>query len=208
MRLVEERQIQYLLVHRDLLGQGEQAEFNRNLQVYALTHRPLEMVRSFGAVDVYRLPNTRLPNTTRYEVGTLIKFGNGGDSERFRTSGWSKTEDQQTWTEGNSAVLNFSGLPPSQPLKLRITLLPFTKEPELPAQPIEVYANGKKVADWQVANKQEYTASIPADAVSDTGALTLEFRIPKAASPQSLGISADSRQLGVAAFDLVIEKVS
>jgi len=203
MRLVEERQIQYLLVHRDLLGQGEQAEFNRNLQVYALTHRPLEMVRSFGAVDVYRLPNT-----TRYEVGTLIKFGNGGDSERFRTSGWSKTEDQQTWTEGNSAVLNFSGLPPSQPLKLRITLLPFTKEPELPAQPIEVYANGKKVADWQVIGRSTYAASIPADAVSDTGALTLEFRIPKAASPQSLGISADSRQLGVAAFDLVIKKVS
>ncbi len=203
MRLVEERQIQYLLVHRDLLGQGEQAEFNRNLQVYALTHRPLEMVRSFGAVDVYRLPNT-----TRYEVGTLIKFGNGGDSERFRTSGWSKTEDQQTWTEGNSAVLNFNGLPPSQPLKLRITLLPFTKEPELPAQSIEVYANGKKVADWQVANKQEYTALIPAEAVGNTGTLTLEFRIPKVASPQSLGVSTDSRQLGVAAFDLVIEKIS
>jgi len=154
-------------------------------------------------------PQTSVPGSdVNLAYGTKVSFGKGGNSERFRTSGWGKTEDQQTRTEGNSAVLNFSGPPRSQPLKLRITLLPFTKEPELPAQPIEVYANGKKVADWQVIGRSTYAASIRADAVSDTGALTLEFRIRKAASPQSLGVSADSRQLGVAAFDLVIEKVS
>jgi hypothetical protein len=61
------------------------------------------------------------PNT-KYELGTMIKFGARGDLERFRTSGWSHTEDQQTWTEGNSAALAFSGLPSSQRLTIRMTL--------------------------------------------------------------------------------------
>jgi hypothetical protein len=52
----------------------------------------------------------------------MIRFGAGGDLERFRTSGCSHTEDQQTWTEGNSAALGFSGLPLSQRLTIRMTL--------------------------------------------------------------------------------------
>jgi hypothetical protein len=52
----------------------------------------------------------------------MIKFGAGGDLERFGTSGWSHTEDQQTWTEGNSAALSFSGQPSSQRLTIRMTL--------------------------------------------------------------------------------------
>jgi hypothetical protein len=89
-----------------------------------------------------------------------------------------------------------------------MTLLPLAKEPDLPAQPVEVYANGKRIADWQVTNKGQYTASIPADAIDNAGTLTLELRIRTAASPQSLGTNADTRQLGVAAIDLVIEKGS
>ncbi len=133
---------------------------------------------------------------TKYELGNIIKFGAGGDSERFRTCGW---------TEGNSAVLIFSGLPRSQPLTLKMTIVGLTEPFQLPAQPTEVYANGKKI-DWQVADKKQYVASIPAHAVNNTGILTLKFHMPKAASPQSLGINPDPRELALGIFDLVYRK--
>jgi len=68
-----------------------------------------------------------------------------------------------------------------------MALAGLTKEPQLPAQPVEVYANQKKVAQWQVIEKKESIASIPTDVVGGTGALILEFRMPKAASPESIG---------------------
>jgi hypothetical protein len=89
-----------------------------------------------------------------------------------------------------------------------MTLLPLANEPDPPAQPVEVYANGQRIADWQVTNKGQYNASIPADAIDNAGTLTSELRIRTAASPQSLGINADTRQSGVAVIDLVIEKGS
>jgi hypothetical protein len=147
-----------------------------------------------------------VPGSSKYELGRAINFGKGRESERFRVAGWSHTEDQMTWTEGSSAVLNFSGLPPSEPLTIKMTMNGLTKGAELPAQPTEVYANGKKIADWQVAEKNEYLTFIPADVVSDTGSLRIEFRLPKATSPQSLGLNADLRVLGICVFNLVIDK--
>jgi phosphoglycerol transferase len=143
---------------------------------------------------------------TGYQLGTIIRFNDSGNSERFRGLGWSYTEADHTWTEGNSAFLTFSGLPPAQPLTLTMMLTGLTKDPQLPAQPVAAYANGKRVADWQVSENKEYTASIPADVLGDTGTLTIEFRIPKAASPNSLGVNTDERVLGLCVLHLVIEK--
>lgn len=145
---------------------------------------------------------------TSYQLGTIIRFNDSGSSERFRGSGWSYTEADHTWTEGNSAFLTFSGLAPSQPLTLKMALAGLTKDPQLHAQTAAVYANGKKVADWQVAGRKEYIVSIPADVMGDTGTLVIEFRIPKAVSPKSLGVNTDPRILGLCVFQLVIEKDS
>ena len=95
---------------------------------------------------------------TKYELGNIIKFGASGHSERFRTSGWSNTEGEHTWTEGNSAVLIFSGLPRSQRLTLKMTIVGLTKPPQLPAQPTEVYANGKKIGFRAICSILKYNA--------------------------------------------------
>ena len=145
-------------------------------------------------------------SNARYEIGKKIGFGQSGDSELFRGAGWSPTEPEITWTDGNSAVLSFTGLPAKASLRLKMTLSGFTNPPELPAQPVGVYANGIKVADWQVGDKAEFTAFIPPNATGDGNLLKLELKIPKAISPKALGQGQDSRLLGVACFDLVIEK--
>ena len=141
-----------------------------------------------------------------YVLGTIVTFAKGGDSGRFRSSGWSDTEEQHTWTEGNTAIVRFAGLPPSKPLSLKVTAVGFTKDPQMSSQPTQVYANGAKIADWDVRDKKQYSATIPSGTIDSAGKLTLEFRLPNAASPQSLGVSADSRQLGLCVFDLVIDQ--
>ena len=78
--------------------------------------------------------------------------------------------------------------------------------PQLLSQPVEVFANGQKIAEWQVAGKAEFTALIPPAAGGQNKALTIELKIPKAASPRALGLSEDPRILGVSCFDLTISK--
>jgi hypothetical protein len=72
-------------------------------------------------------------------VGTSIQFNAGGNSERYRVTGWSQTEREFTWSEGKSAQL---ALPiPSDPgaLTLVIKLGALISRPAVPYQTVEVY---------------------------------------------------------------------
>jgi hypothetical protein len=147
------------------------------------------------------------PGASGYALGNVINFGTGGGSERFRREGWSHTEQKFTWTIGQSAKLVLSIPGSDQPLTLRMRLAAFTKVPEIPWQPVELYVNGQKLADWTVpADPAEFTAVIPAEVVKNPGELKIELKTPKAISPKALGVSADSRLLGVSCYELSITK--
>jgi len=148
------------------------------------------------------------PTGNRYQFGTLLSFGIGGTAAPFKVSGWSGDEQGHTWTDKSVAVLSFEIDPTNEPLLLRMTLSGLTKEPALPFQPVEVAVNGSKVADWQVSTVSQFSAVIPMDVQRPKGLLTIEFRIPKATSPASLGMSNDERMLGISVSDLKIDKGS
>ena len=138
---------------------------------------------------------------TRYRLGSHIYFGQGGDSDRFKVRGWSGTEPGATWTEGKSAVLQFTNVPPGHPLILKVTANALTFDP------IVVYANGQKVAEWQITSAVgEHTASIPMGVVDNTRRLQIEFWLSKPVSPKSIGLNADTRILGLCVFDLVLQE--
>ena len=152
-------------------------------------------------------PVSQAESAKNYTIGQKVGFGETGDSERFRISGWSNTEKEITWTEGPTAVLKFAGVPATAPHRLKMTLSALTNPPQLPSQPVEVYANGEKIATWEVTGKAEFTALIPPRKEGQDGALTIELRMPKAVSPKELGLNTDPRVLGVSVFDLTISKV-
>jgi hypothetical protein len=64
--------------------------------------------------------------------------------------------------------------------------------PQLPVQPVEVFANGKKIADWQVGNTAQFSAVVPAEALKPGENLEIEFKTPK-----ELGQREDPRVLGI-----------
>jgi hypothetical protein len=130
-------------------------------------------------------------------VGKRIAFGQGGNSERFRVSGWSDTEREFTWSQGTAARLELPIGSDGGPWTLKLAMAGLIHEPDLPFQPVEVYANDKKIAEWQVGNTAEVAATIPEDVNKAGGKLSLEFRTPKATSPKALGQNQDSRVLGI-----------
>lgn len=147
--------------------------------------------------------NSSHGNDASYVLGNVVKFGNGGDGKRYQVSGWSGTEQAFTWTDATSAVLVFKIPPTQSALNLRMNLEGLTA-PALPFQPVHVVANGKEIALWEVAEKRDFTAVIPADVSQGADTLTLTLIIPKATTPASLGMNNDTRTLGVHCFELQI----
>src|SRR6478672_6585595 len=114
----------------------------------------------------------------RYELGSNITFDQHGNSMQFRISGWQQQEADFVWSKGMSAVLEFDIVPPAtEPLMLKAAIQGLVHNPDLPFQDVEVYANNVRIAAWQVADKSEFTAPIPATALKSDNPLRIEFRI-------------------------------
>lgn len=149
---------------------------------------------------------TAVPAADDSVLGKVIHFNAAGGSEGYRVAGWSKAEADFTWTEGTSAKLSLPLAKGSGPLALKITMAALVREPDLPFQPVEVYANGQKIADWQVGENAQFAATIPAEITKDGGTVMIELRTPKAISPKALGTSADTRVLGVCVRTVEVAK--
>lgn len=145
-----------------------------------------------------------LPPEVQY--GSKITFGKGGNSEPYKKSGWSPTEEKFTWSEGTSAQLRIPVPASNEPVSLRMRIAALIKPPELPFQPVEVFVNDQKVAEWQVGDTSEFAARVPPELTKPGGILNIEIKTSKATSPKALGLSADPRVLGVCVLELELAK--
>lgn len=148
--------------------------------------------------------DSSLPPEVQY--GSKITFGKGGNSEPYKSTGWSTTEEKFTWSEGTSAQLRIPVPASTEPVSLKMTIGALIKSPELPAQPVEVFINDQRIAEWQVADTAEFVARIPSDFTKNGGVLNITIKTPKATSPKALGLSADPRVLGIFCLELELAK--
>jgi hypothetical protein len=142
----------------------------------------------------------KLAGPAEASTGWTVGFNAGSGSEIYRVSGWSGAEAEFTWTEGTLAKLKLPIPDQDAALVLRMKLGGLIHPPDLPRQNVAVYANGEKIADWEVSEPADFTAPIPPALTTNTEDLNIELRIPDAASPQSLGVSYDGRLLGVRCY--------
>jgi hypothetical protein len=167
-----------------------------------LTLAPISLVscnRTTTAVD-------RSSEPADVPYGTRITFGQGGNSDSYKVSGWSTTEEKFTWSEGTGAELRVPVVATEDIIVLKIRMAALVKSPELPSQPVEIQINGQKIAEWQVGNTAEFVAAIPHDITKLGGVLAINIKTPKATSPKALGLSADPRVLGICCLDLELAK--
>ncbi|MBA2432450.1 MAG: hypothetical protein H0V56_10115 [Chthoniobacterales bacterium] len=142
-----------------------------------------------------------------YSYGTKISFATAGNAAPYRVSGWSDPEEQFTWTEGDTAVLAIRVPATEEGVALKIRANGFTNPPDLPAQPVEVSVNNRKIADWELGEVAEHSAILPPELVKEGGLLTFTFKMPKAVPPKAAGKGDDPRVLGMCVHEVEIRKV-
>ncbi|HSH40011.1 MAG TPA: hypothetical protein VK993_14655 [Chthoniobacterales bacterium] len=156
---------------------------------------------SVGADAIAASQNRGRPTS----LNMLINCGIGGGSAPYLTSGWSHPEANFTWSDGPSATVTFQIPETTAPLTFTAGLGGLRVDPILPFQPTEVYANGRKIADWEVGAAADFSVRIPPDVAKQGGTLKIEFRMPKAASPKSLRSGGDTRVLGIHCYTLQLQ---
>jgi hypothetical protein len=142
---------------------------------------------------LYRLDHLRIP------AGTTISLATWPD---LRMSGWGLPEPWGVWSLGNQAVLGFdtdslpdqgNGLVMALRVKVFVTA-------SHPVQRIEVSVNGRPVAQYKAIYPQTgMDMRIPIDqsAIRSAKRVQIEFALPDATSPRSIGLSTDPRQIAI-----------
>lgn len=126
----------------------------------------------------------------------------GPDSDPFFWYGWSAAEPPFRWSDGRKATIVFALAGPHDML-LTLKASGFIA-PGSPRQRASVALNGTVLSDFEITDNldHEFTIAVPAGVLRMRNVLTLT--LPDARSPQSLGLSKDTRKLGLALYWLKV----
>ena len=150
-------------------------------------------------IESWRGP--RPEERARYSWGTHLTFGKNGNFKPYLSGGWSLSNRQDvTWTNSPVASLELPFAPSTdQQVILRADVKPFLAPGKLSLQRLIIRVQQETVARLELTENRFQTieAVIPAHLLRSTDVTRISFETPDAAAPASLGVSADTRQLGV-----------
>lgn len=155
-------------------------------------------------LNLYRMDHPRLPK------GMPLGFGTNGVAVGWLESGWGAPERWGTWSSGKEAILRIDSraLPDVRgPLSLHMEAHAFLG-PRSPVQRISVEVNGEPAGQYTVHYPNDkFSMQIPLGHVDPESRRMIHvvFDLPDAASPQSLGINSDRRDLAFALLSVSIE---
>ncbi len=114
-------------------------------------------------------------------------------TERYLSTGFSENEPDGVWTIDKEANMSFyiEEDIKSDDLEIELHYIPFNGK-----QSIETYINDVLVDHCVAEGLEVRTIQIPGNLIKE-GELNLKFELPDAVSPESLGMSEDSRKLAL-----------
>jgi hypothetical protein len=161
-------------------------------------------------IESWRVPG--LDERDKYSWGTRLTFGRHGNFKPFLSGGWSlSNRPDVTWTNSPVARLELPFAPSPGPVViLRADVKPFLAPGKLTAQRLIIRVQQETVARLELSENRFQTieAVIPAHLLRTDGVTRIAFETPDAATPAALGVSADTRQLGVGFRALQFEVAS
>jgi hypothetical protein len=143
-----------------------------------------------------------------YRLGSLIDCRLGGNGPLYLTEGWSNAEAAGTWSTGGSAAIRFAPLPlekRAQERFLHLTFRPFVV-PAKHSCAFEIRLGEEVVFSGDFSEKQRTKKSVPVPSRLFEGGkvVALSFKFPSSRSPADLGLSSDTRKLGICLQELAI----
>lgn len=130
-----------------------------------------------------------------YQMGTRIEFSLP-EWDQYLGYGWSVPEMASRWSDHGQAVIGFRSAYTSA-ANLRFKLGTFLVAGKLDQQRVSIRINNHPLGTLtlQDIGPREYSTFVPARVLSDRNILT--FQLPDAESPKNLGLSEDTRRLGI-----------
>jgi hypothetical protein len=144
-----------------------------------------------------------LPKTGPYELGQWIDFGDGGNAIPYETGGWWNPEPWGTWTTEHAGLMIDFGGEVKTDLVMDAIATAFVNERN-PAVDVEVLVNDMPAGEWNFRFKngaleyQTYRMMLSQKALNKELPVVIRFRVMGAGSPAAVGLSGDSRLLGLA----------
>ena len=144
--------------------------------------------------------------------GSSISFHESGQSEELIGPGWGLQENAYRWMTGRSSLLTLP-IPPGSSTAdfiLMLRVRPYTANGQIAYQRCTVVCGAETAAELKLAQMPWPSwISFRLTAVTVVSEkLEILFVHPDAASPQEVGISADSRELAIAVYEVVLLPVT
>ena len=112
------------------------------------------------------------------------------------TSGWNNREAWGVWSKNKEAILTLP-LPSLPSNNLTLTLRAFVNS-KLLTQNIRIFIGGKFIGEYSLSQFEGNTIILSLSSIArEEGYLSIEFELPNAASPASLGFGDDVRELAI-----------
>ncbi|MCU1264679.1 MAG: putative rane protein [Acidobacteria bacterium] len=126
------------------------------------------------------------------------------DADQYLWYGWSIAEPESRWTNATHATMIFS-LNEIRPLTLKIRMAPFLAPGKLDEQRVTFKLNEQTLTTVTLKNSElsDYVLSLPANSLRAKN--ILDFQVLGAATPASLGVGPDQRQLGLRVATVAVE---
>jgi hypothetical protein len=146
-------------------------------------------------------------NGPTYTLGQVMDFSE--ELPWLSKRGWSRHEKDGTWSDGKSAEIFLCIAAGAKPAALTIAGFPFTApRAQINSQLVKVYINGIYAGSHVFSSDEEVSFNMPQQfegSQAADGLTRIRFEFPNAASPKDLGVSSDSRDLGLYFRKLVLK---
>ena len=151
------------------------------------------------ALELDRLP----------KVGDTLNLADTEIDEPSLIDGWSLPEPGGRWTLDHEATIAWDIRGQDEDLTIRVDGFALLYE-KTPLQEIDLWANDRHIASWcfniSTASPLPARISIPRELIRNRDVLMLTFRIRNPVRPAELGISPDTRALGLHLCSLTLKK--
>lgn len=142
-----------------------------------------------------------IPPANTYTLGKELCFSaSDANSDKYCISGFSSHEETITWTDEKEAVMSFQ-IPENEmkrDYELDIDCGAYGE-----GQDVDVYVNDTLVDKLYVNEDKTYQINFSLDLVTKN--IIVRFEIPNAVSPAELGVSSDTRTLGLSIRKVIIK---